>query len=130
MILTSQIILYVEDQHRSTVFYTAVLQQAPRLFVPGMTEFELTNGAILGLMPTTGIVRLLGEHLPAGTQPSGLLRAELYLLVDDPPAYFQRALTAGAQHLSDLAPRDWGDEAAYCLDPDGHVLAFAAVLRV
>jgi len=21
--------------------------------------------------------------------------------------------------------RDWGDRAGYCLDPDGHVLAFA-----
>ncbi len=128
MILTSQTILYVDDQQRSTLFYTTVLQQAPRLIAPGMTEFELTNGAVLGLMPKTGIVRLLGETLPTGTQPSGLLRAELYLLVDDPQAYFQRALQAGAQHLSDLAQRDWGDVAAYCLDPDGHVLAFAARL--
>lgn len=91
-----------------------------------MTEFELTDTAILGLMPITGITRLLGSALAAGEAPAGLLRAELYLLVTDPAADHRRALDAGARNLSDLAPRDWGDVAAYCLDPDGHVLAFAA----
>ena len=52
-------------------------------------------------------------------------RSEVYLRVDDPAACHQRALDAGATELSRLAPRDWGDEAAYSLDPDGHVLIFA-----
>ena len=52
-------------------------------------------------------------------------RAELYLLVDDPAAFHGRALAEGGRELSPLAPREWGHEAAYCLDPDGHVLAFA-----
>lgn len=125
MIRTSHTILYVDDQGKSTAFYTAVLNKPPRLYAPGMTEFELTSGAVLGLMPKTGILRLLGHDLP---KPTGVLRAELYLMVDDPAAYHQRALDAGAQHMSDLAARDWGHKAAYCLDPDGHVLAFAVEL--
>ena len=32
---------------------------------------------------------------------------------------------AGAAELDGLVKRDWGDVAAYSLDPDGHVLAFA-----
>ncbi len=36
-----------------------------------------------------------------------------------------RAIAAGARELSPLAPRDWGDEAAYFADPDGNVLAVA-----
>ena len=125
MILKSHTILYVDDQKKSTDFYTLVLDKQPRLDVTGMTEFELAHDAILGLMPKAGILRLLGDNLPASAQPTGLLRAELYLLVDEPAAYHRRALDCGAQNLSDLAQRDWGHWAAYCLDPDGHVLAFA-----
>jgi uncharacterized protein len=51
--------------------------------------------------------------------------AELYLLTDDPGSYQQWALANGATELSPLAWRDWGDQVAYSLDPDGHVLAFA-----
>lgn len=127
-ITSSHFILYVADQRISTDFYSAVLAKAPRLDVPGMTEFELTDGAILGLMPKAGILRLLGDALRERTAPDGQLRAELYLLVDDPAAYHHRAIRSGAQSLSDLTPRDWGDRAAYCLDPDGHVLAFASAL--
>jgi hypothetical protein len=38
-------------------------------------------------------------------------------------------LTAGAKELSAMAARDWGHAAAYSLDPDGHVLAFAKELN-
>ena len=117
-------ILYVSDQRRSTAFYTTVLGRKPRLDVPGMTEFEI-GSAVLGLMPAAGIKRLLGEKLPDPEAAKGVPRAELYLLVDDPAAFHRRALEQGAKELSPLLPRDWGHLAAYSLDPDGHVLAFA-----
>lgn len=125
MIHKSHTILYVNDQESSTAFYAAVLGKSLRLYAPGMTEFELTPDSILGLMPTAGILRLLGHDLPA---PAGLLRAELYLIVDDPAEYYRRAMRAGARPVSELAERDWAHRATYCLDPDGHVLAFAIEL--
>lgn len=129
MILKSHFILYVADQSRSSTFYESVLNKKPRLLVPGMTEFDLSDESVLGLMPKAGISRLLANDLPRAAVPDGSLRAELYLLVDNPQAYFERALTAGAQRVSDYALRDWGDRAAYCLDPDGHVLAFAQSIQ-
>lgn len=126
MIFKHHTILYVNDQNVSTAFYATVLNKTPHLYTPGMTEFELTKDAILGLMPKSGILRLLGHNLPDSAAPAGLLRAELYLIVDDPEHYHRIAIKAGAQNASDLAERDWGDVVAYCLDPDGHVLAFAA----
>ena len=120
-------ILYVRDPRASVAFYRAVLAVAPRLDVPGMAEFELTSGAVLGLMPEAGIVRLLGEGLPSPDAARGVPRAELYLLVDEPGACHARALAAGAKELSALEPRAWGHDAAYSLDPDAHVLAFARV---
>jgi uncharacterized protein len=118
-------ILYVSDQEQSRAFYAAVLEQEPSLHVPGMTEFRLAAGAVLGLMPVAGIRRLLGERFPDPAGAGAVPRAELYLHVHDPEAHHQRALAHGAQELSGLQARSWGDVAAYSLDPDAHVLAFA-----
>jgi catechol 2,3-dioxygenase-like lactoylglutathione lyase family enzyme len=124
--MDANFILYVKDQARSREFYAIALGMAPRLDVPGMTEFELSGGCVLGLMPEKGIKRLL-PGLPDPEGPAGA-RAEVYLIVADPAAYHARALAAGATELSPLAPSDWGHKAAYSLDRDGHVLAFAAKL--
>ncbi len=122
----SHFILYVTDQERSTLFYTRVLDLMPRLHTPGMTEFDLPGGGVLGIMPEQGIRSLLGDVLPDPALAHGTPRAELYLLLDDPGVFHARALAAGATELSPLLPRDWGHLAAYSLDPDAHVLAFAS----
>jgi len=126
MTALAEFILYVADQEAATAFWRDVLGQAPSLNVPGMTEFSLADRAVLGLMPEEGIAALLGAALPDPAGARGVPRAEVYLVVDDPAAYHSRALTAGAVELSPLMERDWGDEVAYCIDADGHVLAFAS----
>lgn len=123
--MESYFILYVADQARSTAFYEQVLGTPPRLNVPGMTEFNLPSGATLGLMPESGIKALLGSRLPDPALGRGIPRAELYLVVDEPSSFHSRALAAGAIELSSLQARNWGHIAAYSLDPDGHVLAYA-----
>lgn len=123
--MTPHFILYVSDQTRSTVFYMNTLGIQPRLNVPGMTEFDLGNGAVLGLMPEAGVDRLFEGRVETGNPESRLSRVELYLIVDDAAVFHARAINSGAVELSPLAVRDWGHKAAYSLDPDGHVLAFA-----
>ena len=120
----SHFILYVSDQEASRSFYEYVLAQAATLHVPGMTEFSIGETVMLGLMPEHGILALLnlGMHALSSSQQ---IRGELYLVVDAPEAYHGRALAAGAQELSPLSRRDWGDYVAYSLDPNGYVLAFA-----
>lgn len=125
MINQAYLIFYVADQARSVDFYKAVLQLTPILDEPGMTEFLLRDNLILGVMPAAGIVKLHGAVIPDPAQAQGIPRSELYLMVDDPVTYYQRALRAGAQNVRDLAAYDWGHEVAYCLDLDGHLLAFA-----
>lgn len=123
--MKTHFILYVSDQALSTKFYSEVLGVEPTLNVPGMTEFAIGEQTILGLMPEAGAVRLFGDKLthpaPAGPSP----RAEIYLVVDDPEAFHLRAVAAGADEISPLNERDWGHEAAYGLDRDGYVIAFA-----
>ncbi len=136
--MTAHFILFVADQKAATHFYSEVLQQQPRLQVVGMSEFKLAGGAVLGLMPVEGARRLFGEDLlppgeeagplPVESRPSqaGGPRSELYLLLERPEAVLERAQAAGARVLSPVCARDWGDRAGYCLDRDGHLLAFAA----
>lgn len=123
--MKAHFILYVSDQKQSASFYSTVLGQRPRLDVPGMTEFALSDDCILGLMPEQGIKRLLGAALPDPANANGAPRAELYLRVEDPQAYHRRAIENGARELSSVKIRDWGDMAGYSLDRDGHVIAFA-----
>lgn len=118
-------ILYVGDQEAATRFYASALAAEPVLNVPGMTEFDLGGASSLGLMPEAGIQRLLGDALPDPAAGGGAPRAELYLNVSDPAHHHTRALAAGARELQPPKPMPWGQEVAYCLDPDGHVLAFA-----
>jgi catechol 2,3-dioxygenase-like lactoylglutathione lyase family enzyme len=125
-ILRAHLILYVADQAASTRFYRSVLLVEPTLDVPGMTELTLPGGTVLGLMPETGAARLLGPPYDP-SRAAGVPRAELYLVVDDPAAYHARSIAAGAKEISRLSARDWGHDAGYSLDPDGHVIAFARV---
>jgi predicted enzyme related to lactoylglutathione lyase len=124
--LKAHFILYVADQRRSAAFYRSVLGKAPTLDVPGMTEFELGQEAVLGLMPEDGIARLLGSGIAHPSSARGAARSELYLLVDDAAAVHARAVESGAREVSPVAARDWGHVVGYSLDPDGHVLAVAS----
>ncbi|MBT9587201.1 VOC family protein [bacterium] len=122
MIQSVQTILFVSDPGLSRDFYRRVLAGEPCLDVPGMTQFPLCTGCQLGLMPVAGARRLLALDI---TERPGLPQAELYLYVDRPQDYLERAMQAGGQLVSPLSLRNWGDEAGYVLDPDGHLLAFA-----
>lgn len=123
--MIAHLIFYVRNQQNSKEFYSSVLNSSPTLDVHGMTEFQLNAHCILGLMPESGIIRLLGPDLPDPSRGRGIPRAELYLLVENAHDYYQRAITSGATPISPVASRDWGHAVGYCLDKDGHVLAFA-----
>lgn len=124
-IFQTEIILYVKDQEVSTQFYRKLLRNDPDLNVPGMTEFVISEHFKIGLMPSAGIVRLLGDSIKDPEKASGIPRCELYFLVEDADAECQHAIQSGAKMISPVAFRDWGDLVGYVSDPDGHVIAFA-----
>lgn len=120
-----EVILYVHDQQASTDFYRRLFAYEPVLNVPGMTEFMLAGGAKLGLMPSSGIAKLLGDATPHPDEGTGVPRCELYLGVTDPGPAYRHALSIGATPVSPASLRGWGDVVAYVADPDGHIIAFA-----
>jgi catechol 2,3-dioxygenase-like lactoylglutathione lyase family enzyme len=124
-IIKVQFILYVADQQKSRDFYSTILDQQPDLDVPGMTEFILTDNSKLGLMPENGIAKILLDKAPHPSTGNGIPSCELYLHTDNIEESFNRAIMAGAQEISQIQDRDWGDTVGYLVDFDGHIIAFA-----
>ncbi len=122
---STEFILYVADQSKSRDFYSLMLGLEPALDVPGMTEFILGDNCKLGLMPNSGIAKILVPIMPHPQNGTGIPRCELYLYVDDMNEAFSNGLAAGARLISGPQARDWGDTVCYFADPDGHVIAFA-----
>lgn len=125
MILKTEIILYVADQNRSREFYTKLLNLQPVLDVPGMTEFKLNENLILGLMPESGIAKILCDKTPHPSTGNGIPRCELYLHTDNIEESYNTALQNGAMEISKIQDREWGDRVGYVADFDGHIIAFA-----
>lgn len=121
------IILYVADQQRSCSFYKAILGKEPILDVPGMTEFELNEKTLLGLMPEAGIQKILGDKTPLASSGNGIPRCELYISVSDVSKAFYNLKSNGGKSISPSEMREWGHFAAYGADPDGHIIAFAQI---
>ena len=55
-------IFYVSDQKTSKSFYAKVFGHIPSLDVPGMSEFQIGEGMTFGLMPHSGIKKLLVQN--------------------------------------------------------------------
>ena len=118
------LILAVEDLPRSVQFYRTAFAWPQHVDVPSYAEFNLPGDMRVGLYRRTGFAQNTGrepQRLAAGASTA----TELYFHTDDMDAAIERLLLAGATLLSDLAPRDWGDEAAYFADPDGNVVVLA-----
>lgn len=118
-------ILYVNDQAASCEFYQNLFRVQADLNVPGMTEFCLSETCKIGLMPNKGIAKILADKTPHPDMGNGIPRCELYLYVDNIQFEFDNAIKSGAQLVSPICDRDWGDKVCYFSDPDGHIIAFA-----
>lgn len=120
-----EIILYVNNQEKSSAFYQKILRQNPSLNVPGMTEFILSEFSKIGLMPNKGIAKIITPPMPHPDLGNGIPRCELYFYVENIEFEFENAIASGAQLISPITDRDWGDKVCYFADPDGHIIAFA-----
>lgn len=124
-IRTTEFILYVNDQQKSTDFYTKLFRINPDSNVPGMTEFKLSENCKLGLMPNKGIAKILSDKTLHPDQGNGIPRCELYFNVDNIVLEFANATKIGAKLISSIQDRDWGEKVCYFADFDGHIIAFA-----
>ncbi len=115
-------ILYVDDQTKSKKLYEVVLGSKPVLDVPGMTEFELSSTHSIGLMPRKNIHKIITGDMSGLKDYHNAPVTELYLYIDEPEEVIENSLHQGAKLLCPLKIRNWGDEVAYLMDFDGHVI--------
>ena len=127
-ILSSEFILYVDNQEASSRFYELLLRTKPSLEVTGMTEFTLSENLKIGLMPNNGIAKILADSTPHPKTGNGIPRCELYFHVENIHFEFENAIKNGAKIISEIEDRNWGDRVCYLADPDGHIIAFAEKL--
>ncbi len=113
-------ILAVENLERSIAFYTTAFEWSLRIQGRQYAEFELPGGLGLALCTQDGFAKVTGRH-PEFCK-GAVSPVQVYLRSDDLPRSVARLHAAGAKPLSKAADRDWGEEAAYFADPDGHVL--------
>lgn len=119
-------ILATEDLERAVNFYKHAFDWSVRLQSKTYVEFELPGGLGLALCTKTGFERYTGQQ--PETAPNGVTPVQVYLRSDNLPRIIARLHAAGARPISNLKPRDWGEEAAYFADPDGHVLVVSRLV--
>lgn len=117
-------ILYVQDLAKARSLYD-VFGWSTTVDEHNYLEYQVTDGARLGLMPQANTVGFLGAQLGAAKPTDGCPRAEIYIFVDDAAEHSRELEMLGAVCISPLATREWGDRAAYFLDPDGYVVVVA-----
>ncbi|MGX7668587.1 VOC family protein [Flavobacterium pedocola] len=124
-ILSSEFILYVDDQDAASRFYEGLFRSTPSLEVPGMTEFTLSENLKIGLMPNNGIAKIITPVMAHPEKGNQIPRCELYFYVENIQSEFENAVKCGAKIISGIEDRNWGDRVCYLADLDGHIIAFA-----
>ncbi len=119
------IIIYVDDLDKTKMFYEILFDIKPIIDEPGMCEFELPNNTTLGIMPNSSFEKLFGEDYIFNEKKKSSPKFELYFQVKNPEAFHKKAKQLGALELRKFEKMDWGDRAAYSINHDGHILAFA-----
>ncbi len=122
------LVLAVADLPRSRTFYLQAFDWELAVDLPVYVQFRVPGGVGVSLYQREAFSAQVGTT-PALCPTGACTSAELYLEVENLSAATDAILAAGARALSPAAARDWGDEAAYFADPDGHVIALFRALE-
>lgn len=123
--MKTHFIIYVENISKTKVFYELLFNITPIIDEPGMCEYKLPDGSLLGIMPNTSLEKLFGKNFEKQKNKKALPQTELYFLVDDALNFHNRAIQLGASEIRAFSQMDWGENVAYSINHDGHILAFA-----
>ncbi len=101
---------------QSRVFYESVLGIKADDTVPSRLYLHC-GGFIVALIDWA--VENHGDPSPVRPLPDNL-----YFATDDLDTALDRAVAAGANVVSPIETKPWGERSFYCTDPDGHPLCF------
>jgi flavin reductase (DIM6/NTAB) family NADH-FMN oxidoreductase RutF/catechol 2,3-dioxygenase-like lactoylglutathione lyase family enzyme len=121
-------ILACAELTRSVEFYRQAFDWPIVVEEERYVELGLPGGRGLGLCSREAFRDYTGQKVRKAKEDR-LSGVELYLRCEDLARAVVRVAGAGARELSRVAPRDWGEEAAYFADPDGNVIVLARPLK-
>lgn len=121
------LILAVDDLARARVFYERVLGAEAVVEAPSYVELSTPSSLRLGLYRRDGFAANTRARLAEPPPPGATTSTEIYAETEDFAATRAAILAHGGAELSPLALRGWGEDVAYFRDPDGNVLAIAAL---
>lgn len=126
MLAAMQVIFAVSELGRALDFYDRAFGWPRNEWIDYTNYVELLppDGGALGLFERDGFAQTVGAA-PIDVPNGQIAPAYLYVRVEDVEALTARIEEAGGRPLSALAPRSWGEEAAWFADPDGNVVAVA-----
>jgi predicted enzyme related to lactoylglutathione lyase len=121
-----QVIFAVSNLARSLAFYERAFRwpRNDRIDYTNYVELLPPDGGALGLFERYGFAQTVGAD-PIAVANGQVAPAYLYVRVEDVEGVAGRIEGAGGRPLSPLAPRSWGEEAAWFADPDGNFVAVA-----
>jgi len=122
-------IIYVNDLEKSKIFYELLFNIKPIIDEPGMAEFELPDSSTFGIMPNISLEKLFGSDFKIEKNRKSLPQTELYFLVEDAIMFHNKAIQLGATEIREFSKMDWGHKVAYSINHDGHILAFAELIK-
>lgn len=99
------------------------------LVVPGDGETVIHAQLVSkGVMIMLGSVRddAFGRLQRPPHEPGASCTQSPYIIVDDPDAHYERAVSAGAEIVSAIADQDHGGRMYSCRDPEGHLWNFGS----
>ncbi len=117
-------ILAVDDLEKSKEFWSTIFEWEITVDVPVYKEFVQSNGQRLGIYKRENFALNVGRK-PYKIPESELAPVELYFHSYNPEKIMKRAEKIGAEILSPISLREWGDEVGYFCGPDGIVIAIA-----
>ncbi len=117
-------ILAVPELAEAVAFYDAAVGWPHAVDTPVYVEMQHPDGQRIGLYQRDSFAKNTG--VVPEPPPDGTTATELYFHCDDVDATANCLAAAGAQLLSDAAPRPWGEVVAYFRGPCGNVLAVAS----
>lgn len=118
-------ILDTDDLGKSRMFYSLLFDTEPIVDENNIVEFEIVPGVILGLQ-TAGLKdKLFDADIYSKYRNSKSGSSELYIECINAEEMHKKALSLGCLELSPFSKRNWGAEAGYSINHDGHILAFA-----
>ncbi|WP_298493381.1 VOC family protein [uncultured Maritimibacter sp.] len=116
------ITLGVEDVARARAYYEAigwVLEEDL-----GEAAFYAMNGMKFGFFSLEGLAKETGRPVSA-LRNGAMTLAQNFTSEAEVDAMFERAVTAGADPVTQPFKTDWGGYSSYVADPDGHLWEFA-----